>query len=53
MLVDLAPADEFAHYGLARSLVRQGRSQEAKPHIKLAKTLRPRKPDEPLEPTSS
>jgi Flp pilus assembly protein TadD len=44
VLVDLAPADEFAHYGLARSLVRQGRRREAKPHIKLAQTLRPRTP---------
>ena len=41
-LVDLAPADEFAHYGLARSLIRQGRRQEATPHIKLARSLRPR-----------
>jgi Flp pilus assembly protein TadD len=45
VLVDLAPADEFAHYGLARSLVKQGRQQEAKPHIKLARTLRPRDPE--------
>ena len=41
-LVDLAPADDFAHYGLARSLVNQGRREEAKPHIKLARSLRPR-----------
>lgn len=41
-LVDLAPADEFAHYGLARSLVKQGRRREATPHIKLARFLRPR-----------
>jgi Flp pilus assembly protein TadD len=50
-LVDLAPADEFAHYGLARSLVNQGRRQEAKPHIKLARSLRPRtEPSARLEP---
>ena len=49
-LVELAPADEFAHYGLARALVNQGRRLEAKPHIKLARSLRPRPPDsEPLE----
>lgn len=41
-LVDLAPADEFAHYGLARSLVNQGRRHDATPHIKLARSLRPR-----------
>ncbi len=41
-LVDLAPADEYAHYGLARSLVKQGRRREATPHIKLARSLRPR-----------
>ena len=49
-LVDLAPADEFAHYGLARALVNQGRRREAKPHIKLARSLRPRTQEsEPLE----
>jgi Flp pilus assembly protein TadD len=41
-LVDLSPADEFAHYGLARSLVKQGRGRDAAPHIKLARSLRPR-----------
>jgi len=41
-LVDLAPADDFAHYGLARALVKQGRRTEAKPHIKLARSLQPR-----------
>ena len=41
-LVDLAPADDYAHYGLARSLIKQGRRHEAKPHIKLARSLRPR-----------
>ena len=42
VLVELAPSDEFAHYGLARSLVNQGKQDEAKPHIKLARSLRPR-----------
>ena len=41
-LVELAPADEFAHYALARALVNQGRRKEATPHIKLARSLRPR-----------
>jgi Flp pilus assembly protein TadD len=50
-LVELAPADDFAHYGLARSLVNQGRGQEAKPHIKLARSLRPRtEPSDRLDP---
>jgi Flp pilus assembly protein TadD len=41
-LVELDPSDEFGHYALARSLVNQGRRDEATPHIKLAKSLRPR-----------
>jgi Flp pilus assembly protein TadD len=48
-LVDLSPADEWAHYALARALVNQGRREEAKPHVKLARWLRPRPPDAPLE----
>jgi Flp pilus assembly protein TadD len=47
VLVDLSPVDDFAHYALARSLVNQGRRQEAKPHIKLARFLRPRPPQAP------
>ena len=50
-LVELAPSDEFAHYGLARSLVNQGKQDEARPHIKLARSLRPRAdPADQLEP---
>ena len=41
-LVDLSPSDEFAHYALGRALVNQGRRREATPHIKLARSLRPR-----------
>ena len=41
-LVELAPADEFAHYALGRALVNQGRRKEATPHIKIARSLRPR-----------
>ena len=41
-LVELSPADEFAHYGLARALVNQGKRKEATPHVKLARSLRPR-----------
>jgi Flp pilus assembly protein TadD len=48
-LVELAPADEFAHYALGRALVNQGKRKEATPHIKLARSLRPRKPADELE----
>ncbi|HLG07171.1 MAG TPA: tetratricopeptide repeat protein [Gaiellaceae bacterium] len=41
-LVELHPADEFAHYALGRALVNQGRRREATPHLKLARSLRPR-----------
>ncbi len=41
-LVELSPADDFAHYALARALVNQGRRKEATPHVKLARSLRPR-----------
>jgi len=41
-LVDLAPADEFAHYALGRALLNQGRRREAMPHVKLARSLRPK-----------
>jgi Flp pilus assembly protein TadD len=46
VLVELAPADEWAHYALGRALVKQGRQRDAAPHIKLARALRPRRPDE-------
>ena len=39
-LVELAPADEFAHYALGRALVNQGKRKEATPHIKLARSMR-------------
>lgn len=41
-LVELAPSDEFGHYALARSLLNQGKRKEATPHVKLARSLRPR-----------
>ena len=41
-LVELAPSDEFGHYALARSLLNQGKRTEAAPHVKLARSLRPR-----------
>ena len=51
-LVELAPSDEFGHYALARSLLKQGKRREATPHVKLARSLRPRPSSsegEPLE----
>ena len=42
-LVELSPSDDYAHYALARTLVNQGRRKEATPHIKLARSLRPRR----------
>jgi Flp pilus assembly protein TadD len=43
VLVELSPADDFAHYALARALVKQGRRREATAHSKLAHSLRPRR----------
>jgi Flp pilus assembly protein TadD len=45
-LVDLSPDDEFAHRALGRALAKQGKSDEAAPHFKLARSLTPRKPEE-------
>ena len=42
VLVELSPADDWAHYALGRALVNQGKQREATPHIKLARFLRPR-----------
>jgi Flp pilus assembly protein TadD len=41
-LLELSPADEWAHYALGRALVNQGRREEATPYFKLARSLRPR-----------
>lgn len=43
-LVELAPSDEYAHFALARTLDRQGRSAEAGRHHSLARALRPPAP---------
>jgi Flp pilus assembly protein TadD len=45
-LVELSPADDFAHYALGRALANQGRRREAMPHLKLARSLRPRRTGE-------
>jgi Flp pilus assembly protein TadD len=40
-VLELAPADDYAHYALGRCLEKQGRDQEANGHYKLASSLRP------------
>jgi Flp pilus assembly protein TadD len=40
-LLELSPADDYAHYALGRSLEKQGRPGEANRHYKLASSLRP------------
>ena len=40
-MLELAPADDYAHYALGRSLEKQGRVREANGHYKLASSLRP------------
>ena len=47
MLVELSPADDYAHYALARALVNQGKRREATPHLKLARSLSPRRRPDP------
>lgn len=42
-LLDLSPADDYAHYALGRTLQKQGRLEEARPYVKLGRALRPRK----------
>ena len=41
VLVELSPADDYAHYALGRCLEKQGRATEANGHYKLASSLRP------------
>ena len=40
-MLELAPADDYAHYALGRCLEKQGRADEARGHYKLARSLRP------------
>jgi Flp pilus assembly protein TadD len=49
MLVELAPADHYAHFALGRALDRLGRSDEASRHYKLARILGPERPDPSAE----
>lgn len=55
-LLELSPSDDYAHYALGRTLVKQGRLEEAQPFLKLARSLRPRKVadlDEDAQPPAS
>ncbi len=40
-VLELSPADDYAHYALGRCLEKQGRASEANGHYKLASSLRP------------
>jgi Flp pilus assembly protein TadD len=40
-ILDISPADHYAHYGLGRALEKQGKEAEANGHYKLASSLRP------------
>ncbi len=43
-MLELAPADDYAHYALGRCLEKRGRTAEANGHYKLASSLRPGRP---------
>ena len=45
VLVELSPADDYAHYALGRCLEKLGKSAEANGHYKLAHSLRPESED--------
>jgi len=40
-MLEMSPADHYAHYALGRALEKQGREAEANGHYKLASSLRP------------
>ena len=44
-MLDISPADDYAHYALGRCLEKQGKDAEANGHYKLASSLRPGKAD--------
>ena len=46
-VLELSPVDDYAHYALGRSLLHQGRQEEASRHLKLARCLKPRAPEDP------
>ena len=40
-MLEISPADHYAHYALGRALEKQGKDAEANGHYKLASSLRP------------
>lgn len=40
-ILELSPADDYAHYALGRCLEKRGKAREANGHYKLASSLRP------------
>jgi Flp pilus assembly protein TadD len=40
-MLELSPADDYAHYALGRCLEKRGKATEANGHYKLASSLRP------------
>ena len=40
-VLEISPADDYAHYALGRCLEKQGRAAEANGHYKLASRMRP------------
>jgi Flp pilus assembly protein TadD len=40
-VLELSPADDYAHYALGRTLEKQGKAAEANGHYKLASSLNP------------
>jgi Flp pilus assembly protein TadD len=40
-MLEISPADDYAHYALGRCLEKQGKDTEANGHYKLASSLRP------------
>jgi Flp pilus assembly protein TadD len=47
-MLELSPVDDYAHYALGRSLIKQGRQAEGSRHLKLARFLQPRAPGQPV-----
>jgi Flp pilus assembly protein TadD len=44
-MLELSPADDYAHYALGRCLEKQGKRVEANGHYKLASRMRPESED--------
>jgi Flp pilus assembly protein TadD len=44
-LLEISPADDYAHYALGRCLEKQGKAAEANGHYKLASRMRPESED--------